>query len=570
MNSLHATVESDGDDTLPSAIEAGSAAWFVKFAQGNPERLASGMALDSLVSICRSNRIRYDTLVDEIARTLKIRAASINRSVRDKMRADEADQAEVEANAAVRRRNVAEANKKDWQKALVVSDRGAPVGNVHNALQILRGHELMRGVLQYDAIARKTMMAKRAPWIASKADEDGKEHPFQRRHWNDRDDTLCTAWIQKQGIPVNRETVGSAVEVIAHEHRVNPVQEYLEACHAKWIADGRKVRLDKWLSIIYGTPCDHYHAEVGKRWLTAAAARALRPGCKADNMLVIQGAQGLLKSTSIRDLMPIEDWFTDHLGDLGSKDAAMQLEGRWIIEIAELDALGKKEVSTVKAFVTTRIDKIRRPYNQRVEDLPRTCLFAGTVNNAQYLRDETGNRRFWPITAKKVEIGLLQRDRDLLWGEAVEVFLTEKRWWLDKKTEAMAGEAQRERHIGDVWDEQLDSYIEDKEREAAAAATTIEWQEKLIAQKKAERAADKKINSVLDLEITNLETALKAKRAALEVRISVSAFLAHIGIETKEQTQRDANRVAGMLTHRGFTVRQIREGGDRVRRYVRA
>jgi putative DNA primase/helicase len=136
-----------------------------------------------------------------------------------------------------------------------------------------------------------------------------------------------------------------------------------------------------------------------------------KPGCKNDTCLVLEGPQGLLKSTALRTLaVP----FTDEISDLGTKDAAMRVRGVWIIELAELDAMGRTEASRTKAFMSPSTGRFRPPYGRHTIEVPRESVFAGTVNHDAYLKDETGDRRFWPVRCGTIRIEDLRRDRDQL------------------------------------------------------------------------------------------------------------------------------------------------------------
>lgn len=124
-------------------------------------------------------------------------------------------------------------------------------------------------------------------------------------------------------------------------------------------------------------------------------------------------------------------YFTDEISDLGSKDAAMQAMGAWIIEIAELDSMSRGEVGRIKAFMSRTEDRFRPPFGRRVINSARQCVFAGTVNHGSYLRDETGARRFWPVQCTGISLEALKHDRDQLWAEAVAAFKAGRAWWLD-------------------------------------------------------------------------------------------------------------------------------------------
>ena len=177
----------------------------------------------------------------------------------------------------------------------------------------------------------------------------------------------------------------------------------------------------------------------------------MRPGCKADCCLILEGPQGIRKSTALKTLG--EPWFTDEIADLGSKDAALQTRGVIIIEIAELDGMTRTEVGKVKAFMSRGVDRFRPPYGRHLLESPRQCVFAGSVNHGTYLRDETGARRFWPVTCGRIHIEELARDRDQLWAEAVISYTRGDPWWLETAALTSQAEAeQAERYEESSWD----------------------------------------------------------------------------------------------------------------------
>lgn len=156
--------------------------------------------------------------------------------------------------------------------------------------------------------------------------------------------------------------------------------------------------------------------------------------------------------------------FTDEIADLGSKDAAMQTRGVWIIEIAELDSMSRAEVSKVKGFISRTTDRFRPPYGKRLIESPRQCVFAGSVNHSTYLRDETGGRRFWPVTCTRILINDLARDRDQLWAEAVARYKHGEKWWLDTPELTLAAtQEQVDRYEGDAWEGPIADWIEERD-----------------------------------------------------------------------------------------------------------
>ena len=245
------------------------------------------------------------------------------------------------------------------------------------------------------------------------------------------------------------------MQSIAEENRFHPVREYLKSF--KW--DGTK-RIDNWLISCLGAPDTEFIRAIGRRWPISAVARIFRPGCQADHTLLLEGPQGIRKSTALRTLAGAE-WFTDHISDLDSKDSRMELHGKWIVELAELSAVRRSLAEKVKSFLTATSDHFRPPYGRSTIDVPRQNVFAGSVNDETPFTDETGNRRFWPARCGAINIKKLEEDRDQLWAEAVECFENNESWWLDSdKLNDLAKEEQKKRYQTGVWDETILTWLE--------------------------------------------------------------------------------------------------------------
>lgn len=168
-------------------------------------------------------------------------------------------------------------------------------------------------------------------------------------------------------------------------------------------------------------------------------------------MIILEGPQGVGKSTCLR-ILAGDEWFADEISDLGTKDSAQDLRGKWIVELAEVAALKRAALERMKAFISRNVDHYRPSYGRRSIDFPRQCVFAGTTNADAYLADETGNRRFWPVKVSGLQLEALARDRDQLWAEAVARFKAGEAWWLDREVEALAAEEQEQRRQGDPWE----------------------------------------------------------------------------------------------------------------------
>jgi len=333
-----------------------------------------------------------------------------------------------------------------WHSALMVTERGSVRPILANAITALRLAPEWAGVLEFNDFSLGTVTRRLPPWQTGVIGHE----------WTDHEDRLAADWLQHQGILVSVDIAGQAVQAVARDRLAHPVREYLDKL--RW--DGTR-RIETWLAEYLGVNFNEYSAAVGSRWLISAVARIYKPGVKADCCLILEGPQGAKKSTALRVLAGT--WFTDEIAELGSKDAAMQTRGVWIIEIAELDSMSKAEVGKVKGFMSRATDRFRPPYGRRPIESPRQCVFAGSVNHTDYLRDETGGRRFWPVSCGQVKIDELERDRDQLWAEARERFLSGQPWWLDsQELNEHASDEQSDRCEEDPWHETIAVWIEDQ------------------------------------------------------------------------------------------------------------
>jgi predicted P-loop ATPase len=262
--------------------------------------------------------------------------------------------------------------------------------------------------------------------------------------------TATLRWFNRNGFPdATRNIVADAVFATAAQSVIAPVRNYLEAL--SW--DGVE-RITTWLSVYGGADDLPIIRRMGRAWMISAVARALQPGCKADCALILEGGQGVGKSSAAR-VLASEDWFSDSLRDLHGKDASAALRGRWIIELPELSAMRRSESEAVKAFLSRTDERYRPPYGRTEVIEPRRCVFIGTTNRTDYLTDDTGNRRFWPVSIKRFDLDALRRDRDQLWAEAVTAFRAGEAWWLDREAETEAAALTSQRQADDPWESKV-------------------------------------------------------------------------------------------------------------------
>jgi predicted P-loop ATPase len=322
----------------------------------------------------------------------------------------------------------------DWHRLLAKSGNGY-VGDERNILLALRHAPELKGLVRFNSMALEVELTRAPPW--RKIDVGAR--------WTEIDDTHLIAWLQEQDLKVrNRGAAADCVAAFAQESPYHPLREYLESI--RW---DETWRLESWLQTYLGAIGEsRYLAAVGRRWLISAVARIMQPGCQVDHVLVLEGPQGLRKTEAARVLAVRPDWFVGELGSIGTKDALQQLVGRWIVEIAELKAVKSSEIEATKSYLTQRHDTFRPPYARRTAQFPRQCVFLGTTNEADYLRDRTGNRRFWPVKCTRVSLEALERDRDQLWGEALSAYRAGEQWHLTDEETALATGQQSERvHI---------------------------------------------------------------------------------------------------------------------------
>jgi predicted P-loop ATPase len=348
-------------------------------------------------------------------------------------------------------RRRADAKRREWTDDLILNKDGKIISNLANLILILRKAPKWQNVLAYDEFHAQVVIRSRPPW--------GNEEPDAP--WTDHHESLARVWFQTQDINAAAGDVGRAVQAAARKNKFHPVRKYFESL----IWDGVP-RLDTWLTDYLHAQDGAYVRAIGPRYLISAVARIFRPGEKVDSLLVLEGPQGRRKSEALRVLAVRDEWFTDRLSHLSSKDAALEIAGVLIAEISEMDALTRASASVAKSFLSRRRDRIRPPYGKHMISLPRQVVFAGTINpsGGGYLKDPTGARRFWPVACRgTVDCEGLEKARDQIWAEAVHRYTTGECWWLETpELEALAAAEQAARFVTDAWEPFVRSWLGDR------------------------------------------------------------------------------------------------------------
>lgn len=337
-----------------------------------------------------------------------------------------------------------------WRSRLQENGRGGSKKNVTNLMLYLSG------LKEFGKNIRWNELAHRVEWNGLPLDPS---------------DLIEMRLIMEQQTPSFEPPVSDLLDTIIHYSKVNsyhPIRDYLDGL--KW--DGVK-RIDRWMQVCLGSPDTPFNRIVGRKTLVAACARAHKPGCKVDTVLVLEGPQGIKKSSAIEALFG-EDFTAEsvNLFDQHNK-MVMSMMGAWVVELAEFIAIAKRDQNTVKGMLSMRSDRVVLPYAKIASDHPRQCVFFGTINPGEsgYLTDTTGNRRYWPVEVAKADLGAIIKCRDQMWAEANAAYKAGEIWWLESDEENSLAQAQvTQREEYDVWDEILEAKLYGVETTTAGAA----------------------------------------------------------------------------------------------------
>ncbi|WZX99686.1 virulence-associated E family protein [Bacillus sp. FSL W7-1360] len=318
-----------------------------------------------------------------------------------------------------------------WTKKLTLNQNGKFASTAPNIQLILQNHPELKGKVGYNQFSNRHMVLGDLPWRKLDAGDT----------WQDRDDASLQNFMERYYSITGALKIHNAFSETSHENGFHPIKDYLSSF--EW--DGNP-RLDTLLIDYLGAEDTLYVRSVTRKAFTAAVARVYEPGCKFDNVLVTVGPQGVGKSYLVKKMG--KDWHSDSLSTVLGKEAMEQIQGAWLIELAELSAMRKADVEPIKQFITKQEDAFRVAYGRQVSIFKRQCVFFGTTNDRSFLRDKTGNRRFWPVVVSKDQAkknlftDLTEDEIGQVWAEAVQRYKDKEQLILEGEVADQAQEVQ--------------------------------------------------------------------------------------------------------------------------------
>ena len=408
----------------------------------------------------------------------------------------------------------------NWLNELSISNStGLLEKTINNALLVLQNDTAFKNKLVFDRFSNRFLIKEPMPW--------GRENEEYPKLWNDCDDAELRAYFEKNYNGYKSpNSINDALAILKNRNSVNVAKDYFEGL--SW--DGI-LRLDNLLIDYLGAENSDYVKQVTRKSLTAVVSRAItEKAIKFDNMVILTGKQGIGKSTLLSKLAG--DWFTDNIVDFNSKDTLLLLQNCIIAEVPELQGFNKADSNRLKQFLGQKTDKYRAPYERREEEHPRHCVFFGTTNDDEFLRDSTGNRRYWPVQVginkpTKNVFKELESEKDQIWAEAVVRFRTGEVLYLEGDVLKVAETEQKARLIIDPWESIINEYL--------SRRVPKDWFDRTIEAQKNYWL----FNSEEDKELIERD------------RVCASEILTVcLGIEPKKQTSIDRKRVLDIIRKR--------------------
>ena len=414
----------------------------------------------------------------------------------------------------------AEFSDEDWQTGLELDKSGHVKNTLRNLTLILENDPNLKGVV-FNQLLDGMEIKGEVPW----------NHPS--KFWRDADDAQLISYVDAHYGTFSARNYDIAVTKVADDRAYHPIREFIES-----LPEWNKVpRVDTLLVDYLGASDTAYVRAVTRKTLCAAISRVLRPGCKFDSMLVLNGPQGVGKSTLIAKLAG--EWFSDslNLGDTKDKTAAEKLQGYWILEIGELAGLKKAEVETLRSFLSRQNDIYRAAFGKRATPHLRQCVFFGTTNaESGYLRDTTGNRRFWPVktpgNGKKQSWNLTHEEILQIWAEALVYVRQGEKLYLSAEMDALAKDEQREA-------------MESDEREGLVR----EYLDTLLPERWAEMDLFERRNFLSGSDFGGLQEKGTVRRTSVS---NMEIWCECFGKERANLRRTDSNELTGILARLGW------------------
>jgi predicted P-loop ATPase len=345
-----------------------------------------------------------------------------------------------------------------WAEKLQRGDKGAIIPNLDNAMVALEEAPQLAFLFAYDLMAHGVVVEGRPPVVEG---QDGLEDdgPFPRPLC-DSDVIQVQRWLQRQGMPrIARPVIHDAIARRAADRAFHPIREWLVTL--EW---DREVRLNTFLVDYFGCENTPYVRTIGFMVMIALVARVMEPGCQCDYMLVLEGDQGVMKSSALKILGG--EWFSDALPDIHhSREASQHLRGKWVVEFSELAAIVKADPERLKSFLTRRKEIYLPRFAHNEVHEPRQFVPFGTTNKQDqgYLADETGTRRIWPVKVGRIDLDALADDRPQLFAEAIDRYRDGAAWWPTPELEALLIKPEQDaRYETDPWEDDVLEYCHNK------------------------------------------------------------------------------------------------------------
>lgn len=352
----------------------------------------------------------------------------------------------------------------DWLKSLATSAQSGKIAKtIDNLLVILGNDPFLKGRIAFDEFANRGVVLGALPWDSRKVE----------RRWSDVDDAGAKWYVEKVYEITGENKIFAALALNAARNTINPVKEYL--INLKW--DGIK-RLDTLFIDYLGAKDTRYVRAATRKSFTAMVARAMSPGAKYDTMVILSGPQGIGKSTLLRIMG--RKWYSDSLQSFEGKEAAELIQGTWLNELGELRGLSRSETNAVKQFLSKVEDIYREPFGRRTNSFPRRCVFFGTTNDVEFLKDLTGNRRFWPI-----DVGVYPVVKNVfreLEGEVDQILAEAYAYWQLGEPLFLSGEVEEEAKLEQEAHRESNAK-EGLIREFTERKVPLDWEKRSLVQR---------------------------------------------------------------------------------------